>query len=86
MAEAIALAKELNDMHGIAESLFFGACLGHYERNAAEVERLASDLIELSTRQNFAQAINKLQKSSWDNTLRLPSVRLYAWGRSNYNV
>ena len=54
MAEAIALAKELNDMHGIAESLFFGACLGHYERNAAEVERLASDLIELSTRQNFA--------------------------------
>ena len=28
--------------------------LGHFERNPAEVERLASDLIELSTRQNFA--------------------------------
>src|SRR5260370_15112561 len=54
MAEAIALAKELNDMHGLAEALFFGACLGQYERNAAEVERLASDLIEVSTRQNFA--------------------------------
>jgi tetratricopeptide (TPR) repeat protein len=54
MAEAIALAKELNDMHGIAEALFFGACLGQYERNAAEVERLASELMEISTRQNFA--------------------------------
>ena len=29
-------------------------CLAHFERNPAEVERLASDLIELSTRQNFA--------------------------------
>ena len=28
--------------------------LGHLKRNPAEVERLASDLIELSTRQNFA--------------------------------
>jgi predicted ATPase len=54
MAEAIALAKELNDMHGLAEALFFAAYLAHYERNTAEVERLASDLIELSTRENFA--------------------------------
>ena len=28
--------------------------LGYYERNPAEVERLASDVIELSTRHNFA--------------------------------
>jgi predicted ATPase len=28
--------------------------LGHFERNPAKVERLASDLIELSTRQRFA--------------------------------
>jgi hypothetical protein len=28
--------------------------LGYYERNASEVERLTSYLIELSTRQNFA--------------------------------
>ena len=41
-------------MHGIAEALYFAACLSHYERNPAEVERLASDLIELSTRQDFA--------------------------------
>ena len=30
------------------------AALAHYENNPAEVERLASDLIELSTRHNFA--------------------------------
>jgi predicted ATPase len=54
MAEAIALAKRLNEMHGIAEALYFAACLSHYARIPAEVERLASDLIELSTRQNFA--------------------------------
>ena len=52
--EAIALAKRLNEMHGIAEALYFAACLSHYARNPAEVERLASDVIELSTRQNFA--------------------------------
>ena len=54
MAEAISLAKELNDMHGLAVALCYAACLAHFERNPAEVERLASDLIELSTRQNFA--------------------------------
>jgi tetratricopeptide (TPR) repeat protein len=54
MAEAIALAKELNDMHGLAVALHLAAFLAYYERNAAELERLASDLIELSTRHGFA--------------------------------
>jgi tetratricopeptide (TPR) repeat protein len=54
MAEAISLAKVLNDTHGLAVALGYAAMLGYYERNPAEVERLASDLIELSTRQNFA--------------------------------
>jgi hypothetical protein len=31
--------------------------LEHFERNADEAERLASDLIELSTRQNFAHLL-----------------------------
>jgi tetratricopeptide (TPR) repeat protein len=53
MAEAIALAKELNDTHGLALALYFAAGLAHFERNPAEVERLASDLIALSTRHNF---------------------------------
>ena len=35
-------------------ALSFAAFLGHAESNLAEVERSASDLIELSTRQNFS--------------------------------
>jgi predicted ATPase len=54
IAEAIALAKDLNDIHGLAVSLYFAGVLAQFERNPAEVERFASDLIELSTRQNFA--------------------------------
>jgi adenylate cyclase len=54
MVEAISLAKELNDMHALARALWFAGLLAHFERNPAEVGRLASDLIELSTRQNFA--------------------------------
>ncbi len=54
MAEAIPLAKELNDMPALAVALFFAGYLAHFEGNCAEVERFASALIELSTRQNFA--------------------------------
>ena len=56
MAEAIALARELSDMHGLAAALYFASILGQMERNPGKVERLASDLIELSTRQRFAQS------------------------------
>jgi predicted ATPase len=41
-------------MHGLAEALCFATHLAHYERDPAEAESLASELIELSTRQNFA--------------------------------
>ena len=55
MGEAISLAKELNDMHALALALLFWAViLGHLEGNPREMARLASDLIEVSTRQNFA--------------------------------
>jgi Protein kinase domain/NACHT domain len=54
MADAISLAKELNDMNALAVAIMFTAYLAHYERNPAEVARSASDLIELSTRHNFA--------------------------------
>jgi len=54
MAEGISLAKDLNDMHALAVALSFAGHLGHFEHNPATVERVASDLIELSTRQNFA--------------------------------
>jgi predicted ATPase len=54
MAEAISLAKVLNDVHGLAASLFFSCYLSQFEHNPAEVDRLVSEIIELSTRQNFA--------------------------------
>jgi predicted ATPase len=41
-------------MHALVQSLYFAAMLAQFERNPAEVERLASDVVELSTRQNFA--------------------------------
>jgi predicted ATPase len=55
MAEAIALAKELNDMPALAVALWAATILAQCERDTAKVERLASDLIELATRQNIAQ-------------------------------
>ena len=54
IAQAIAVAKELNDMHGLAQALYFSGWLAHFERNPTKVERLASEVIELSTRYNFA--------------------------------
>jgi predicted ATPase len=54
MAEAISLTKKLNDTHALAVALWHAGWLAYYERNSAEVERLASEVIELSTRQNFA--------------------------------
>jgi predicted ATPase len=53
MDEAISLAKELKDMHALAVALGWATVLGQCERNRAEVDRLVSDLIELSTRHNF---------------------------------
>jgi predicted ATPase len=55
VAEAISLTKELNDMHGLAEALAFAAILGTLKHDAFEVDRVASDLIELSAREHFAQ-------------------------------
>src|SRR6516162_828787 len=54
MAEAISLAKELKDMQALALALYWDAFLAHLEGNLAEVESCASNMIELSTRHNFA--------------------------------
>ena len=53
IAEAISMAKELKDMHGLAVALYWAARLYLSERNFSEGERLTSELIEVSTRQNF---------------------------------
>ena len=53
MDEAISLAKELNDTNALALALNWAASLAYQERNPAEVDRLASEIIELSTRHNL---------------------------------
>jgi serine/threonine protein kinase/tetratricopeptide (TPR) repeat protein len=53
MDEAISTAKELKDRYALAVALAYAARLGCDERNHAEANRLATELIELSTRHNF---------------------------------
>ena len=53
MREGISLAKELNDKNSLAIAVNFAAQIAANEGNSAEVDRLAADLIELSTRHNF---------------------------------
>ena len=50
IGKAISLAKELNDLNGLGLALHLAA---FHERNPTEVQRLASELIELSTPHNF---------------------------------
>jgi hypothetical protein len=54
MARAISLARELNDMHGLAVVLSHAGWLAFLERNPVEAELRSSELIEVSTRQSFA--------------------------------
>jgi hypothetical protein len=53
MDEAISIARELKDTNALVLALVWATSLPHLERNLAKVDRLASDLIELSTRHNF---------------------------------
>jgi serine/threonine protein kinase len=53
MDEAISTAKELKDTNALVLALVWAASLAYLEHNPAEVDRLASELIELSTRHNF---------------------------------
>jgi predicted ATPase len=56
-------------MHALAVALWHAGWLAHFERHPAGVERLAADLIELSTRHQFA---------SW----LAGGVVLHGWARS----
>jgi hypothetical protein len=49
MAEAISLAKKLNDLHALAVAIFWASVLSYYEHDPVKVERCASDLTELAT-------------------------------------
>ena len=54
MDEAISIAKEQKDRNALAHALHSAAALAANDRNYADVDRLSSDLIELSTRHNFS--------------------------------
>jgi hypothetical protein len=53
MKEAILVAKQLENTHGIAVALHYAATLCYMEQNPTEAERISSELVELSTRQHF---------------------------------
>jgi hypothetical protein len=78
--EAVSLAKELNDIHGLAIALAWAADLGIAERNPAEVDRLASELIELSTRDNFVfwRAVGAIQRG-WARSASGHPVEGISW-------
>ena len=54
MAEVASLTRDLNDSNTQAMALYIAALVGNLERDPVEVERVASDLVELSTIQSFA--------------------------------
>jgi predicted ATPase len=54
MAEAVSLAKELNDMPALAGAVFNSGVLSLFERDFPEAERFASDVMELAARHSFA--------------------------------
>jgi hypothetical protein len=80
MDEAISVAKEQNDMHGLVMALFFVTMLDHFERRTAEVERLATELMEVATRQHFAfwLAIGKTFRG-WARSASGEAVEGLAW-------
>jgi predicted ATPase len=59
ISEAISLARQLNDQHALAQALWFAGFVGQFEQNPDEVERAASELIEISTRQSFAAWLSR---------------------------
>jgi predicted ATPase len=80
MEAAISLAKELNDTLALAEALFFAAVLAYCVRDVAQVERLAADLIELSTRQHFAfWLLGARILRGWARTVSGNTVEGIAW-------
>jgi hypothetical protein len=53
MDEGISIARELKDTNALVLALTFATGLAYLERDPAEVDRLASEVIGLSTRHNF---------------------------------
>jgi predicted ATPase len=58
-AESISVAKALNNIQALTHALWHAGWLAQFQRNAAEVERLALDLFDLSSRQNFTPFLRR---------------------------
>jgi tetratricopeptide (TPR) repeat protein len=54
MYEGSAIAKELKDTNALAQTPCCAAAIAYFERDPAEADRFASEVIELSTRHRFA--------------------------------
>jgi hypothetical protein len=65
MAEAISLAQELNDFHGLAASLGFACYLSKFERSPGGFRRTGRMLVRLSTRFPHLDTIAKRLIRHW---------------------
>ena len=67
-------------MHGLTSTMYYAASLAYHERNPSEVERLASDVIELSTRHHFAHwlALGSIL-SGWARSASGDTVEGVSW-------
>jgi adenylate cyclase len=80
MVEAIAVANELNDRHGLAYALQIALSLAHHGRHPEEVERLASNLIELSNREGFMHWLNTAaQYRGWARSVSGDTAQGISW-------
>jgi len=59
MAESISVAKALNNMQALTHALWHAGWLAQFQRDPADVERLALTLSDPSTRHNFAPFLRR---------------------------
>jgi tetratricopeptide (TPR) repeat protein len=81
LQEAISLAQEMKDEHALTIALGWAMGLAEIELNPPEVERLSSVIIEVSTRDNFAQHLAEggihrgwARSASGDTVTGLPEI------------
>ena len=67
-------------MHGLTSTIYYAASFAYHERNPSEAERLASDVIELSTRHHFAHwlALGSIL-SGWARSASGDTVEGVSW-------
>jgi adenylate cyclase len=80
MAESISVAKALNNMQALTHALWHAGWLAQFQRNADDVERLALDLFDLSTRQNFAPFLRRAAVlRGWTRSVSGDTAEGIAW-------